>query len=217
MNETLWLNLPVIEWIGYIASTLVLISLSLSSLVKLRIFNFFGSAIFSFYGFYIGALPVGLMNLLIALFNIYYLRSLLFHKELFDVVKAREDDAYLKKFLDYHRSDIKRFFPQFKIPTSKNIQILLALRNATVAGVFIVAEGDNKEGEILLDYVTPQFRDYKTGRFLLLKYQNQFAPKKIADLVCRTINKQHIKYVKKMGFKLDETTQCYRLKWNPAS
>jgi ribosomal protein S18 acetylase RimI-like enzyme len=212
MNEIDWLNLPLIEWIGYIASTLVLVSLSLSSLVKLRIFNFFGSAIFSFYGFYIGALPVGWMNLFIALFNIYYLRFLLFKKELFDVVKASDEDAFLKKYLTYHQSDIKHFFPHFEIAATKNTQILLALRNATVAGVFIVAERDNKEGEILLDYVSPQFRDYKTGRFLLHKYQSHYANNDIEELVCRTTNKQHIKYVTKMGFQLDEASHNYRLR-----
>jgi len=208
MNEIYW-NIPLIEWIGYAASTLVLISLSLSSLVKLRIYNFFGSSIFSFYGFYIGALPVGIMNLLIALFNIYYLRFLLFKKELFDVIKANEQDEFLNLYLDYHRKDIERYFPQFNHSKVKDGLILLALRDAKVAGVFLVSAPENNEVEIVLDYVTPEYRDYKTGRFLLQKYQQQYAQSIVTSLACRSSNSKHINYLKKMGFVATETKDRY--------
>ncbi|MCU4174937.1 GNAT family N-acetyltransferase [Carboxylicivirga sp. N1Y90] len=201
MNEIVWLNLPLIEWIGYLASTIVLISLSLSSLVKLRIFNLFGSAAFSFYGFYIGALPVGIMNMMIVFFNIYYLRFLLFKNELFDVVKANSTDEFLRKFLEYHKSDIKRFFPEFQTVFSEDTQILLALRDARIAGVFIVNNGVDGSAEVLLDYVTPQYRDYKTGRFLLTAYKEQYVRKDINHLVCETSNTSHIAYLRKMGFE----------------
>nr|WP_319399231.1 GNAT family N-acetyltransferase [uncultured Carboxylicivirga sp.] len=201
MNEIYW-NLPLIEWIGYLASTLVFISLSLSSLVKLRIYNFIGSSIFSFYGFYIGALPVGIMNLLIALFNIYYLRFLLFKKELFSLVRANADDEFLRHYLLYHFKDIGNYFPEFNLNFKKqNSQILLALRDAKVAGVFIVEEAKNGRSEIVLDYVTPEYRDYKTGRFLLQKYREQFAEESTRSLVCESSNKTHIRYLKKMGFE----------------
>ncbi|MBS2100033.1 GNAT family N-acetyltransferase [Carboxylicivirga linearis] len=201
MNE-IYLNLPLIEWIGYLASTLVFISLSLSSLVKLRIYNFIGSSIFSFYGFYIGALPVGIMNLLIALFNIYYLRFLLFKKERFSLVRANVDDEFLRHYLLYHFKDICRFFPDFNLNFDKrNGQVLLALRDAKVAGVFIVSNNEEGRSEIILDYVTPEYRDYKTGRFLLQKYREQFADVNNNRLVCESNNKTHIRYLKKMGFE----------------
>lgn len=200
MNEIYW-NIPLIEWIGYVASTLVLISLSLSSLVKLRIYNFFGSSVFSFYGFYIGALPVGIMNLLIAIFNIYYLRFLLFKKELFDVIKANEHDEFLNLYLDYHHKDIERYFPQFNYSEMKGSLILLALRDAKVAGVFMVSAPENNEVEIVLDYVTPEYRDYKTGRFLLQKYQQQYVQSNVTSIVCRSSNSKHINYLTKIGFE----------------
>lgn len=210
MNEIYW-NIPLIEWIGYAASILVFVSLSLSSFVKLRIFNFFGSSIFSFYGFYIGALPVGIMNLLIALFNIYYLRFLLFKKEYFDVVKANEGDEFLSKYLAYHQKDIKRYFPNFKTDTEGDKLILMALRDAKVTGVFIVVYGKNNKAEIVLDYVTPEYRDYKTGHFLLKKYREKYAEDNIEILTCCTYNNSHKKYLKKMGFDLNPDAGCYEL------
>jgi len=201
MNEIYW-NLPLIEWIGYLASTLVFISLSLSSLVKLRIYNFIGSSIFSFYGFYIGALPVGIMNLLIALFNVYYLRFLLFKKERFSLVRANTDDQFLRHYLLYHFKDITKYFPDFNLNfAQQNSKVLLALRDAKVAGVFIVNNNEEGRAEIILDYVTPEYRDYKTGRFLLQKYREQFADINNNRLVCESNNKSHINYLKKMGFE----------------
>lgn len=207
MNEIIWLNIPLIEWIGYLASTVVLISLSLSSLVKLRIFNLFGSAAFSFYGFYIGALPVGIMNMMIVFFNIYYLRFLLFKNELFDVVKANASDGFLNKFLEYHLADIRRFVPEFKLEFKEDTQILLALRDARIAGVFIVKDKQDGTAEVLLDYVTPQYRDYKTGRFLMKAYKEQFLGRDIKTLLCNSANASHVAYLRKMGFKdgLDNT------------
>ncbi len=201
MNEIYW-NLPLIEWIGYLASTLVFISLSLSSLVKLRIYNFIGSSIFSFYGFYIGALPVGIMNLLIALFNVYYLRFLLFKKERFSLVRANTDNQFLRHYLLYHFKDITKYFPDFNLNfAQQNSKVLLALRDAKVAGVFIVNNNEEGRAEIILDYVTPEYRDYKTGRFLLQKYREQFADINNNRLVCESNNKSHINYLKKMGFE----------------
>lgn len=70
------MNFDWLEWLGYLASLIVLISLLMSSIVKLRWINLIGSALFSLYGFLIGALPVGIMNLGIVLINIYYLVKL---------------------------------------------------------------------------------------------------------------------------------------------
>lgn len=72
-----------IEWIGYIASLLVFISLLSSSILKLRIINMVGSAIFAVYGFMIHSVPEQmLMNTLIVMVNMYYLVKLFRAKNL---------------------------------------------------------------------------------------------------------------------------------------
>jgi len=198
----IYFDLPLIEWIGYAASTLVLISLSLSSIVKLRIYNLIGSALFSFYGFYIEALPVGIMNLLICFFNIYYLRGLLFKKEIFEGVWSNDKDEFLNLFLNYHLRDIQKFFPDFSPKQLEGGNVLLAVRDMKVAGTFVVGQPVDGIAEVTLDYVTPQYRDYKTGMFLLQKYQQELNAKGINQLVCTSENKAHIKYLQKIGFKL---------------
>ncbi|GGA89890.1 YgjV family protein [Ornithinibacillus halotolerans] len=73
-----------LEWLGYLASLIVLISLLMSSILKLRWINMIGSGLFSLYGFLIGALPVGIMNLGIVFINLYYLVKL---------YRAKSDEA----------------------------------------------------------------------------------------------------------------------------
>ena len=50
----MFLNISLLEWVGYLGSVLVSVSLTMSSIVKLRWFNLVGAGIFSFYGFAIG-------------------------------------------------------------------------------------------------------------------------------------------------------------------
>ncbi|MGI2853722.1 YgjV family protein [Shewanella algae] len=61
------------EWVGYLASVLVAISLMMSNIKKLRWWNLLGAVLFVAYGMAIGAYPVALVNFFIALIDIYYL------------------------------------------------------------------------------------------------------------------------------------------------
>lgn len=68
--------METIEVIGYAASIMVAISLTMREIVKLRVFNFIGCALFVTYGFAIDAWPVVLTNGFIAIVNVYYLTKL---------------------------------------------------------------------------------------------------------------------------------------------
>ncbi|MBM4172588.1 MAG: hypothetical protein FJ214_12020, partial [Ignavibacteria bacterium] len=108
--------MDVIHIIGYTASILIATSLMMSSIVKLRIINFFGAATFSMYGFIIGAYPVGILNGFITLIDIYYLSEIFFkkEKEFFHVLEIKPDSDYLKYFLNYYKEDINKFIPSFE-------------------------------------------------------------------------------------------------------
>ena len=66
-------SLNYVEILGYLASVMVAISLMMKDIVKLRILNFVGCALFSAYGVAIEAWPVAGMNAFIACINVYYL------------------------------------------------------------------------------------------------------------------------------------------------
>ena len=63
----------IYELIGYLASILIVISLAMSSVIRLRVVNLVGAVVFSIYGVLIGSLPVLLTNLVITGLDIFYL------------------------------------------------------------------------------------------------------------------------------------------------
>jgi uncharacterized membrane protein len=69
-NALLW------EWVGYLASVVVAISLMMSNIKKLRWWNLAGALLFVAYGLAIEALPVALVNFFIVIIDIYYLVKL---------------------------------------------------------------------------------------------------------------------------------------------
>lgn len=200
------LEISYLEWIGYISSVLVAVSLTMSSIVKLRWYNLVGAAIFSFYGFAIGSLPVGLLNLFIVMANIYYLSKIYTRKEMFKLITTNLNDSYVKYYLDFNKTEISYFFPGFevKIPDKKKgeseLITMLLLRDSLVAGVFIGLKTDC-ELHVLVDYVSAPYRDMKAGNFIYKKNIHLFKDKGIERIICETKHPLHKQYLRKMGFK----------------
>ena len=201
----MFLNIPLIEWIGYIGSVVVAISLTMSSIVRLRWLNLAGSAVFSFYGFAIGSLPVGLLNLFIVIVNIYYLISIYSRKDAYKLLSIKGDNAYVRYFLDYYQSEIRNFFPDFDEHAKKRMEeredpiSLITLRNAAVAGIFL---GHQQEDEVMVDlhFVIPEYRDMKPGQFLSEKNLHFFRKRGVKRIVSQVKNSKHQNYLKHMGF-----------------
>ena len=69
-------NAIVWEWVGYIASVVVAVSLMMGDIKKLRWWNLAGAGLFAAYGFAIDAMPVAFVNCFIVMINVYYLVKL---------------------------------------------------------------------------------------------------------------------------------------------
>jgi hypothetical protein len=63
----------MIEIFGYIGMIIVLLSMSMKDIIKLRIWNSVACAIFVVYGIAHGTLPIVAMNVLVILINVYYI------------------------------------------------------------------------------------------------------------------------------------------------
>ena len=75
-------SVDIFELIGYSASILVATSLTMRSMLKLRIINFIGSLCFVIYGLLIGAWPVVVLNGFTMMTNLYYLHQMQQNSEL---------------------------------------------------------------------------------------------------------------------------------------
>lgn len=199
----MFLNIPLLEWIGYTGSVVVAVSLTMSSIKKLRWYNLTGAAIFSFYGFAIGAYPVGLLNLFIVAADSYYIYKMYSFHESFKSIQVAADDTYLNYFIDFYQSEINRFFPDFDkeaFQKTGNTFALLLLRNAVVAGAFV---GVKNEDTLIvqLDFVTAAYRDLKPGDFIYKKNIELIKEQGISQITSNTENVTHQKYLLEMGFE----------------
>ncbi|MCR3906148.1 MAG: hypothetical protein NUK62_03875 [Tenericutes bacterium] len=188
------------EILGYVASFIVLVSLLMSSVKRLRWINLTGSLVFAIYGFLIGAIPVGVMNTGIVMINIYYLFQMYTRKDYFTLIEMNKDTEYFKYFMNFYRDNIESFMEvKDHLEDSKYLKLFI-LRNTVPAGV-VVGEYDSKNTlRILVDYVTPTYRDFKIGKFLYHENKDFFEQLGVKNLITDPGNTKHQAYLKKMGF-----------------
>ncbi len=85
-------------WIGYFASGIIALSMTMNSIVKFRWINLIGATTFATYGFLIGAYPVMALNGFIVLVDIYYLSKIYSKSQLFDTLEVRGDNNTFLNF-----------------------------------------------------------------------------------------------------------------------
>ncbi len=173
----------------------------MSGIVKLRIINLIGAALFSAYGFIVHAYPVAIVNGYIALVDIYYLYDIFKSEEFFRILEVMHDSEYLKYFLDFHMDEIKKYMPAFDYTPNEKTTTFFILRNSIPAGLIIAEKLDAESLHIELDFVIPGYRDLKIGKYV---YKTIFNKKKVRKLYSDPGNAKHDSYLQKMGFEKAE-------------
>lgn len=186
--------------IGYTASLIIAFSMTQSSIIRFRWINFAGATIFSIYGFVFGAYPVGVLNGFIMMVDLYYLKKIYFKNDIFDTLEIRKDNKYLIKFLDFHQKEIEKSFPGFSYKPDLNTVSFFVLRNTAVAGIFLAHEEGNNVLKVGLDYAVPEFRDFKSGKFVYQSIHKNLVEKGITKIISEGNTKKQIEYLKKCGF-----------------
>ena len=190
-----------IEWIGYLASLIVLVSLLMSSVKKLRWINLIGSLTFAVYGILIDALPVAIMNAGIVCINIYYLVQMYKKNDYFTLISLDHDKEYFDYFVSFYKDDMKSFITEEKDLQEKDLMKFFVLRNTIPAGIFIAKKIDKTVMNVYIDYVTPQYRDFKIGQYLYSNQKHIFTNQGIEKIVSHPGTEKHQKYLTKMGFE----------------
>ena len=197
------MNLNQIEIIGYIGSVLVAVSLTMKSLLRLRIINLFGALFFAGYGLLLHAYPVAFLNGLIVCIDVYYLIQMWRQKDFFTFMEVKPTSDYLKTFVAFYKADISSIIPSYKHQPEKTQVCFFILRNMVPAGLFIV-NVDSGTAHILLDYVIPNYRDFKVARFIFGENSIFFEKRGIRQFVSEAGSNFHKKYLERMGFVKEE-------------
>ena len=195
----------IYELIGYLGSALIVVSLTRRSILRLRLFGLAGTTTFLVYALLIEAYPIAIVNVIIIGIHVYFLRQLLSRKkEFFRVLTVRKDSRYLDYFLEFYEEQIKEEQPEFvRVPSDDNVRAFI-LRDLVPAGLFIGRMCPDRSIEVLLDFVIPQYRDFRIGNYLYSRRSGLFADGTCerAWSVART--KLHAEYLERMGFVPEE-------------
>jgi hypothetical protein len=188
------------EIIGYLASLLILISMTMANIVRLRIFNLSGAITFTIYGIMINSIPVAVTNGFIIGINVYYLFNMINAKSYFKLLKVSATNEYLQYFIEFYQDDIIKFQPDIPLNITDNSLNIFILRDMVPAG--LVSGRITSEGifTVDIDYVIPRFRDFKTGKFLFQNNVLFFKDQKIKEIRTFAFNRTHIEYLQKIGF-----------------
>lgn len=198
----------LLEIFGYIGSFLVVFSMLMSSVVKLRVINAIGSVVSGTYALICGAYPLVLMNGCLIVINVYNLYKLLKTEQQYDMVESKKEDALLGYFLEKYQEDIKKCFPDFSNDVAYDKAYVVCC-NGNPAGVLLGKEKEKGVIDIVLDYSIPTYRDCSVGTYLYSKLSTQG----IRTLEYRLADtEEHIAYMKKMGFVKGENAYVCNLK-----
>ncbi len=200
------------ELIGYVGSALIVISLMMSAVIKLRIINLIGAATFGVYGLLIGAPPVVIMNTAIVIINSIHLYRMRNTREFFQLLQVPHDSPYLHYFLDFYQDQIRRFQPSFDFQANDQWVPVFILRNAVPAGLVVGTRVAPDRARILLDFAIPKYRDFKIAKFLFGVKREVFIENGIRIVESPSGNPVHNRYLELMGFQRDpEQSDLYVL------
>ena len=188
----------VLEIIGYVGSFLVVVSMLMSSIVKLRVINTVGSVISGIYAVICGAYPLAFMNLCLIIINVYNLLKLLKTPKSYELIESSPGESLVKYFLEHYKKDIGTFFPGFDQAASEKCdEAFVVCREGSPVGVML---GTRKGGslDVVLDYTTPAYRDCSVGSYLY----PSLAGHGISSLhFSQKLAEGHRSYLQKMGYR----------------
>ena len=159
-----WLQL-----VGWAGSALLVFSLLQTRVLRFRVLNLVACVVLAFFNAMIGVWPMAAQNVVLAAINVYFLVVLLRERHdeaVFDVLEVGPSDDYLRHVLRVHGEDILRHQPDFvwdPVPDADHAFIVMR-GDETVGVVIVTSDGD--VARILLDYVTPRYRDFTPGEFV---------------------------------------------------
>lgn len=159
-----WLD--VIGWLG---SALLVYSVMQARVLRFRVLNLAACLVLTGYNAALEIWPMVAMNLALLAINSWHIRHLLATRHdtaAYAVLELGGEDAYLQHVLAVHAKDIATFQPDLSFDgADPGTHAFIVQRGDETVGVVLVRiEGDR--AEVLLDYVTPRYRDFSPGQFV---------------------------------------------------
>lgn len=200
--------MPWWEVVGWAGSVLVVVSLMQARVWRFRVMNLAGAVLATAYNAVFGIWAFAAMNGAIAVIDVYWLWRLRRERSddaVYAVVEVAPDDAYLRHVLAVHADDVARHrtvpapdVGEDDVPGDE--LAFLVVRGDETVGVVLVRDIGDGTGVVVLDWVTPRFRDFTPGEFVY-RHSDVFAAHGLRRLVVPTAPPGAAAYLERVGFR----------------
>jgi hypothetical protein len=166
-----WLADHWLDVLGWGGSALLVYSLLQASVLRLRILNAIACVILIVFNAMLSVWPMVGMNTVLVAINTWFIARMLRERhdeQAFEVLEVAPTDEYLRHVLRVHGADILKFNPDFVHDPSSTHDAFLVQRGDETVGVVLLRSVDGT-AHVLLDYVTPRYRDFSPGEFVWRK------------------------------------------------
>jgi hypothetical protein len=162
--------MPWLDLTGWLGSALLIYSVMQARVLRFRVLNLGASAILAGFNAALEIWPMVAMNVALCAINIWHIRSLIatrHDEETYEVLEVGGQDGYLRHVLRVHEADILRYQPDFTWDgAARGSLAFLVQRADETVGVVLVRDQGDGVARVVLDYVTPRFRDFSPGEFV---------------------------------------------------
>ena len=184
-----------LEIFGYVGTALVICSMMMTSLLKLRIINISGSLISMIYSFICHAYPVAVMNFCLVLINAYHAIRGACRRERFGHLVLSVNDPTVRYFWELYGADIEQLLPGRRLEAHPDAEVHMIYVGSEAVGMFVGKECAERY-QIEMAYVIPRRRDAALGDF----WMQRIKERGICTLTAPTGAKEHNRYLLRMGF-----------------
>lgn len=185
----------ILEIIGYIGSALIVISMMMTSVLRLRVVNILGCVIALAYALAVKAYPVAFLNGFLIVVNAVKTIQLFRVEKNYTLIESSGAAGLPKYLTEKYNDDILNFFPDFK-GLSDDDTVFILMNGDAATGITAGKIDEQKNFHITIDYTTPAYRDNSAGLFLF----NEIAKRGCKKAVFETSSKNHETYMYKIGF-----------------
>ncbi len=199
-----------VELVGYAGSALIVVSLTMTSVVRLRLLSLTGGLIFVVYGALLPSVPIIVTNAAVAGVNIWFLRREFGPHRAIGAVPIEADAPFLEDFLRAHADDIRRSWPGFGSLHGEDV-VLLLMRDGLPAGV-LAGRRDGPVLRLTVDYVMAAYRDSRIAAWLYTgPGARRLRDAGFTSVVVEDPTPGHTDYLRQLGFETVDGTLVKQL------
>lgn len=187
------------EILGYLSAFLILFSmLFVKSQLKFHLLNSIGYICLGTFGFAFKIMPIVYFCVAFVLFDFFKLYKILNAKPKFEMLQVNMQDNVFQFYCERNKAELDEIFGKDAIADAQTAAFMF--RNNDIAGILAYSVLEQGTARILVDYVSPKYRDGANGKHLYINNTTFWSSQGIERLEVYAPADSHIHYLEKMGF-----------------